>query len=156
MPRMEPDQARRRFTAARVARLATVDEAGRPHLVPVVFAAAGEDALVTAVDRKPKRTTDLKRLRHIAAAPSVCLLVDAYDEDWERLWWVRADATAAIVRPDAPDAAVRERYAAAVARLCRKYPQYRADPPDGPVVAMDVHRWSGWQAAPPPDARPAG
>ncbi|MCT9008962.1 TIGR03668 family PPOX class F420-dependent oxidoreductase [Streptomyces sp. NPDC054766] len=151
MPDMDENQARRRFLAARVATLATVDAEGRPHLVPLVFARCG-DELVTAVDHKPKRSPLLRRLRNIAARPAVCLLVDAYDEDWERLWWVRADGEARIVPP--PDG--RERgevahaYAAAVDALRDKYPQYRNRPPDGPVTVITVHRWRGWQAAPEP------
>ncbi|MFQ6143447.1 TIGR03668 family PPOX class F420-dependent oxidoreductase [Streptomyces seoulensis] len=161
MPRMDAEQARRRFTAARVARLATVDAAGRPRLVPVVFAVYAADdgydgydghggyGLVTAVDHKPKRTARLARLCDIGANPAVCLLVDAYDEDWDRLWWARADGTARVVAPDAPDPGDRERCAAARARLCGKYPQYRAAPPGGPVIDVAVHRWSGWRAAGP-------
>lgn len=153
---MDPDEARRRFAAARVARLATVDEAGRPHLVPVVFAIDGADGIVTAVDRKPKRTTHLRRLRNIEANPAVCLLADAFDEDWDRLWWARADGDARIVPPDAPDAGTRERHEAALAGLRRKYPQYRQAPPDGPVIAVAVHRWTGWTAGPAQRSDPAG
>lgn len=156
MARMDADEARRRFTAARVARLATVDDAGRPHLVPVVFAARGDDGVVTAVDHKPKSTTGLKRLRNIAVTPPVCLLADAYDEDWERLWWVRADGGARIVPPDAGDAGARQEYEDALARLSRKYPQYRDAPPHGPVIAVTVHHWTGWQAAPDSARGPAG
>ncbi|MGW3957881.1 TIGR03668 family PPOX class F420-dependent oxidoreductase [Streptomyces sp. NPDC004752] len=154
MPEMAADEARRRFAAARVARLATVDEAGRPHLVPVVFAVPagpgghGADGIVTAVDDKPKTTTRLKRLRNIAAHPAVCLLVDVYGEDWDRLWWIRADGEARILRPDAAGAAVRAAYRAALGRLCDKYPQYRDRPPGGPVVAVTVLRWTGWRAGP--------
>ncbi|WP_406375625.1 TIGR03668 family PPOX class F420-dependent oxidoreductase [Streptomyces sp. NBC_00647] len=154
---MDEDQARRRFLAARVARLATVDAEGRPHLVPLVFARYG-DGLVTAVDHKPKRSPLLRRLRNIAARPAVCLLVDAYDEDWERLWWVRADGDARVVAPPGwPDPGepglglprsdeVPHVYAAAIDALRDKYPQYRNRPPDGPVTVITVHRWLGWQA----------
>ena len=151
MPELAEGEARRRFTAARVARLATVDEAGRPHQVPVVFARYtrdGTDRLVTAVDLKPKTTTRLKRLRNIAVHRSVCLLADAYDEDWDQLWWVRADGEARILRPDAADPAVRHAHQAAVALLCEKYPQYREQPPAGPVIAVTVRRWTGWEARP--------
>ncbi|WP_217553930.1 TIGR03668 family PPOX class F420-dependent oxidoreductase [Streptomyces sp. GbtcB6] len=139
MPELAEGEARRRFAAARVARLATVDEAGRPHLVPVVFARHGADGIVTAVDHKPKTTPRLKRLRNIAARPAVSLLVDAYDENWDRLWWVRADGDARVIPADA----------AVVEPLCEKYPQYRERPPGGPVVLVTVSRWTGWQAAPP-------
>src|SRR5260221_699719 len=78
--------ARERFLAEPRAVLGTVDEAGRPHLVPVTFVHAadadGTEHLYIAVDHKPKRTTDLKRLRNIAAHPEVCLLADHYEGDW--------------------------------------------------------------------------
>ena len=138
---MTAAQARERFASARVARLATVGEDGRPHLVPIVFALDG-DRVVHAVDHKPKRTTALRRLDNIAAQPRVALLADAYDDaDWSRLWWVRADGVARVLAPDC--AAARE----AVALLCERYEQYRDSPPAGPVVAIDVERWTGWQAA---------
>lgn len=140
MPDMEQDEARRLFAGAPVARLATVDPAGRPHLVPVVFAVSG-DGIVTAVDRKPKRSAHLRRLHNIAVHPAVCLLVDVYDDDWERLWWVRADGGAHVLPPDASDG-----YAAAVELLRQKYPQYRHQPPDGPVIVITVQRWRGWRA----------
>ncbi|KAA9166295.1 TIGR03668 family PPOX class F420-dependent oxidoreductase [Amycolatopsis acidicola] len=132
--RLSEDEARARFTAARVARLATVDAAGVPHLVPVTFA-LDRGAIVFAVDHKPKRTTDLRRLRNIAANPSVAFLADAYDEDWTRLWWVRADGYAAVVPGHSVDA------------LVAKYPQYRERPPEGPVVRTEVTKLSGWAAS---------
>lgn len=140
MPDMDEEEARRRFVAARVARLATVDAEGRPHLVPLVFAARG-GKIVTAVDHKPKRSQRLRRLRNIAAHPAVCLLVDAYDEDWEQLWWVRVDGDARVLPPGTQD-----EYTAAIDLLREKYAQYRQRPPDGPVIAVTVHRWHGWRA----------
>ena len=85
-----------RFSDARVARLATVDATGQPHIVPVTFA-HNDNTIVIAVDHKPKSTRNLKRLRNIEANPKVTLLVDHYDEDWSQLWWVRADGTAEVV-----------------------------------------------------------
>jgi PPOX class probable F420-dependent enzyme len=157
MPALDAAEARRRFTAARVARLATVDTAGRPHQVPVVFArhtADGTDRIVTAVDHKPKTTARLKRLANIAAHPSVCLLVDAYDEDWDQLWWVRADGEARILPPDHADPDLRRAYVTAVEALRAKYPQYRDRPPDGPVIAVTVGRWVGWESQEPPARHP--
>ncbi|WP_322741072.1 TIGR03668 family PPOX class F420-dependent oxidoreductase [Streptomyces hygroscopicus] len=145
---MAEDEARQRFTGARVARLATVDPGGLPHLVPVVFAHRDDDRIVMAVDRKPKSSRQLKRLHNIAVHPAVCLLVDAYDEDWERLWWARADGGARIVPPDTRSDPDRAEYEAAIAQLTGKYPQYRDGPPDGPVMVVTVRRWSGWRAAP--------
>jgi PPOX class probable F420-dependent enzyme len=143
---MTPDQARERFAAARVARLATADAGGVPHLVPVVYAvhsAAEADVIYSAVDAKPKRTTALRRLANVAANPRVALLVDHYDDaDWDALWWVRADGRARVL--DVADAEARS----AVALLRARYVQYRAAPPAGPVLAIDVNRWLGWSATP--------
>jgi PPOX class probable F420-dependent enzyme len=138
---MTREQARARFGAARVARLATVDAHGRPHLVPIVFA-LDADRVYHAVDHKPKRTTALRRLDNIAAEPRVSLLADEYDDgDWSRLWWVRADGLARVL-----DAGCEEARAA-IALLCERYAQYRDAPPAGVVVAIDVERWTGWRAA---------
>ena len=137
---MTPQQARERFVAARVARLATADAEGVPHLVPIVFAVDG-DVVYSAVDAKPKRTTALRRLANVEANPRVALLVDHYDDaDWEALWWVRADGHGRVLDPS--DAEAR----AAVSLLVPRYPQYRATPPAGPVLAVDVHHWLGWSA----------
>jgi PPOX class probable F420-dependent enzyme len=130
-------EARDLFAGARVARLATVGATGRPHLVPVVFALDG-DVVFSAVDAKPKRTTALKRLENIAANPRVALLADHYDEDWDALWWARADGIARV----AADADARR----GIALLAERYEQYRAAPPRGPVIAVAVERWSGWRA----------
>ncbi|GAA2250940.1 MULTISPECIES: TIGR03668 family PPOX class F420-dependent oxidoreductase [Kitasatospora] len=142
MPELTAGEARRRFAAARVAVLATVDRDGRPHLVPVTFAVA-DDRVVTAVDRKPKRTPRLKRLANIAANPAVCLLVEHWDEDWRLLWWARADGEARLL-PD-PEAV---EHAAAVGLLTARYPQYADLPPDGTVIEVAVRRWLGWCAGP--------
>jgi PPOX class probable F420-dependent enzyme len=127
-----------RLAAARVARLATTDPDGRPHLVPIVFALAGE-TLYTAVDRKPKRSRVLRRVENARARPDVTVIVDEYDEDWSRLWWVRLRGRARVL--DEGDEHDR-----ALALLAEKYPQYRSEPPDGPVLAVDVveiRSWSG-------------
>jgi PPOX class probable F420-dependent enzyme len=142
MPGLSGDEARERFAASRVARLATADAAGRPHLVPVVFAVAG-DTVVMAVDHKPKRSTHLKRLANIHANPAVCLLADGYHEDWDRLWWVRADGRARVL----PPAGQSEDAAGYVALLTGKYARQYADrPPAGEVVEVLVTAWTGWRA----------
>ena len=130
---------RQRLGRARVARLATVGPAGRPHVVPITFVLDG-DRIYFAVDSKPKRTTDLQRLRNIAANPSVAVLADDYDEDWTSLWWVRADGEASVL--GAGGEAER-----AVDLLAERYAQYRRARPSGPVVAISIHRMSGWAAA---------
>ena len=136
---MTPDEARARFAAEPVARLATVDAHGSPHIVSVTFAIGG-DRVVSAVDGKPKRNGRLRRLENIAANPRVSLLVDHYHEDWRRLWWVRADGTARIV-VDGPELTrvfelLRERYA-----------QYRTVEIIGPAIVVEVESWVGWAAA---------
>ena len=137
---MTPEAARERFAAARVARLATADAKGRPHLVPMVFVLAGE-TIYSAVDAKPKRTDRLRRLANAAVNPHVALLADHYDDaDWTALWWVRADGVARVLAPE-DEEAVR-----AVDRLVARYAQYREARPHGPVLAVDVERWSGWSA----------
>jgi PPOX class probable F420-dependent enzyme len=138
---MTAAQARARFGGARVARLATVDDHGRPHLVPVVFALHA-DRVYHAVDHKPKRTTALRRLDNIAVEPRVALLADEYDDgDWSRLWWVRAVGVARVLEAGCDEAR------AAIALLVERYAQYRDVPPAGAVVAVDVERWTGWSAA---------
>ncbi|MFL5891481.1 MAG: TIGR03668 family PPOX class F420-dependent oxidoreductase [Solirubrobacterales bacterium] len=139
---MDPEEARGLLASARVASLATCDADGQPHLVPITFA-LDRDVILTAVDHKPKRTTNLRRLRNIAANPRVAVLADHYEDDWSRLWWVRADGTATVVEPETPE------HVDAVARLAERYEQYRQRPPDGPAIAITVSRWSGWRATPP-------
>jgi PPOX class probable F420-dependent enzyme len=114
-------------------------------LVPVTFALAAlpglDDRVLIAVDDKPKRTTDLKRLRNIADNPTVCLLADLYDDDWSRLWWARADGVAHIVAEaaDLPERLLDE--------LRGRYPHYADNAPGGPFIVVAVERWSGWSFA---------
>jgi PPOX class probable F420-dependent enzyme len=128
---------RERFTQARVLRLGTADAAGKPHLVPATFAVVG-DVVAIAVDHKPKRHANLKRLRNVEENPAVTLLVDHFDEDWDRLWWVRADGEASVIE--------NELAYELVDALIDKYEQYRERRPAGPVIKIQVSRWSGWVA----------
>lgn len=123
---------------ARIARLATVDGAARPHIVPIVFALR-DDRLVTAVDDKPKSTTELKRVKNIRANPAVSVLVDHYDEEWDALWWVRVDGEARLVESGAD-------FDAAIAALAAKYQQYRNRPPVGPVINIEIGAIRSWSA----------
>jgi PPOX class probable F420-dependent enzyme len=133
-------QARERFVAARVATLATVDPSGTPHLVPVTFAVDG-DTLWTAVDGKPKRGTWLRRHENVQARPPVSLLAQHWDEDWSRLWWVRADGLARVTT----DPSTVEHV---VGLLRRRYDQYETVGVGGPVIEVAVHAWRGWAAQP--------
>ncbi len=139
---MERSEAVARVRSARIGHLATVRPEGRPHVVPFVFALVEEGGRLRvywAVDRKPKRSQRLQRLRNLEANPAVELAVDGYDEDWDRLWWVRATGTGRVV--DRP----AERHLALQA-LAAKYPRYAAQPPEGPVIAIEVERIVGWEA----------
>ena len=127
----------------RVARLATADRSGRPHVVPLCFVLGRGDALYFVIDAKPKRATGmrLKRMRNIAENPAVALVVDDYDEDWGTLAYVLVHGSAAVVT-DADE------HREALTLLRAKYPQYRDMDLDGaahPVVRITidrVHRWS--------------
>ena len=137
---MDAHEARTHFAGARVARLATVDPHGRPRIVPVCFALAG-DTIHTAVDDvKEKDTRRLSRLTDIEMRPDVALLADHYEEDWSQLWWVRASGRARLLDATDPEGA------AAIEQLAERYPPYRDHPPPGPVIAVDVQRWTGWRA----------
>ena len=133
---MTSSEARERFARARVARLATADAGGQPHLVPVTFA-VDHEIVYMVTDAKPKRTTSLKRLANVRENPRVSLLTDHYEDDWGALWWARADGRARVLERDEPEAR------RAIALLATRYPQQTAV---GAVLAVDVERWSGWSA----------
>jgi PPOX class probable F420-dependent enzyme len=113
-----------------------VDPQGRPHVVPICFVIEG-DTLYTAVDEKPKRTRELQRLRNIEANPRVEVVIDEYDEDWSKLWWVRLRGSARVVDDLRP-----------IELLTAKYPQYRRRPPTGPVIAISIEERIEWTASP--------
>ena len=140
---MDRKEAIARLRSARVGRLATVTADARPHVVPFVFAIVERDLDVVAywaVDRKPKRTERLQRLRNLEGNPAAEFVVDGYDEDWRSLWWVRASGNGRVVDDATPE------HAAALGALASKYQQYASEPPPGPVVAIDIDRISGWRA----------
>lgn len=136
-PALDEGEARRRFAGSPVARLATVTPAGWPHIVPVTFVLDG-DVVWWAVDAKPKRHRGLQRLTNISLEPRVSLLVDEYGEDWDALWWVRVDGVGTVAGPQEADRGL--------ALLAGRHPPYRADPPQGPVVRVEVRRWRWWSA----------
>ncbi len=138
VPTLSPEDARRLLEAVPVARLATVGASARPHLVPVTFA-VHRGSVYTAVDHKPKSSRDLRRLANIRANPRVALLADHYEDDWERLWWVRVDGHARVVEDPAL-------MAEPVRLLAARYAQYRDRPPEGPVIAVTIDALTGWSA----------
>ena len=130
-------ELRDRFTQAKVLRLGTAGVDGKPHLVPATFAVL-DDVVAIAVDHKPKRHSNLKRLRNIQENPAVTLLVDHFADDWNDLWWVRADGDAQVIE--------NELAYELVDALVDKYEQYREHRPAGPVIKIQINRWSGWSA----------
>ncbi len=111
---MLTDRQRRFLESARVARLATADADGQPHVVPICFALV-EGRLGFTIDEKPKRSGKaLKRLANIRANPKAAIVVDRYDEDWSRLGWVMVQGKAEILESgemhDRVQLALRERY----------------------------------------------
>jgi PPOX class probable F420-dependent enzyme len=134
---MITDRQRQFLEAARVARLATADARGRPHVVPICFALIADTAYFT-IDQKPKTTTRLKRLANLRENPFAALLVDRYDEDWSRLGWVMVQGPAEVL--DAGPEHDR-----AQARLRVRYPQLGAMRIDElPVVAIRIDHAASW------------
>ena len=133
---MDTEVMRARVASARAGHLATVRPDGRPHVVVCCFA-TNADTVYSAVDDKPKTTRQLQRLRNLAAHPDAALLVDHYADDWTALWWVRVDGLGRLLSRD-------EEHARAMALLADKYEQYRRRPPSGPLIAIDILRWTAW------------
>ncbi|HEY9286900.1 MAG TPA: TIGR03668 family PPOX class F420-dependent oxidoreductase [Candidatus Dormibacteraeota bacterium] len=134
---------RRLVAGARVGHLATAghDQLG---LVPVCFVLVG-DTIYHAIDAKPKRDPrTLARLMNIRTNPTAAFLVDHYEEDWRRLWYVLVRGRARML--EAPDPEHRR----AIMALRRKYRQYRSELPldaDAIVIAIDATTLRDWQAS---------
>lgn len=103
--------------SARTAHLATADQSGQPHVVPICFVFDGKH-FYSPIDEKPKRTTQLKRLKNVAANPLVALVVDRYDENWRKLAYVMIFGVARLLHRG-------QRHERAVRLLRAKYRQYR-------------------------------
>lgn len=123
----------------RVATLGTLRAEGSPHLVPCVFSAA-DPLIYIPVDTKPKRTRELTRVRNIEADPRVVILVHNWAEDWSRLWWVRLDGHARVLRGHGEMEKPRR-------LLVTRYTQYTDAAQLGPVIAVEVQSWTGWEAS---------
>jgi PPOX class probable F420-dependent enzyme len=130
--------ARELLESSRVARLALLDEEDLPRVLPVTFAVL-DDAVWSAIDRKPKRVAEPARVRRLRRRPEAAVLVDRYDDDWSRLAWVELRGSVSIV--PASDAKP------ALAALTAKYPQYADEPPPGPLLRVAVERTVCWSAA---------
>jgi PPOX class probable F420-dependent enzyme len=132
-----PAWGRDLLESERVARLAYVDEADRPRVLPVTFALSG-DAIWSAIDEKPKRADEPARVRYLRRRPQAALCVDRYDDDWSRLAWVQLLGRVAVLdRVEAPDA---------LEALAARYPPYRERTPPGPLLRLSVERSLSWRA----------
>jgi PPOX class probable F420-dependent enzyme len=121
--------------SAPVARLATIRPDGSPRVVPICFALDGA-TLYSAIDEKPKRTRRLARVEDIERDSRVEVVIDHYDDDWTRLWWVRLRGRASVV----------DRNDRALELLCAKYPQYRGRTPAGPFIVIEIDERTEWSA----------
>jgi len=133
---VQADEARIRLRTASSAVLGTVDRDRGVHLVPVVFSMVGDDRIVIAVDSKPKQSRRLRRLANVEADSRVSLLVDEYDDDWRRLWWVRVDGRASV----------RERVEGGVERQHRRRYSQLEGHELGPWIDIEIGSISGWSA----------
>jgi PPOX class probable F420-dependent enzyme len=123
---------------ARVARLGYLDPDDRPRVLPVTYA-VHDGAIWSAIDRKPKRTPEPARVRHLRRRPEAALTVDRYDDDWTKLAWVQL--LGRIELHDAADAPE------ALAALTREYPPYLTERPPGPLLRLAPDRVLFWRAA---------
>jgi PPOX class probable F420-dependent enzyme len=126
---------RRLVSVARVARLGTVDPDGSPNLIPFCFALEG-DTMYSGVDQKPKTTKLLRRLENIRRDPRVMVLVDHYEDDWDRAWWVRLRGRGRVLSSEESERGKT--------LLIEKYPQYIEEPPEDDLLAIEVEEWLGW------------
>ncbi len=136
---------------ARVGRLATVDAAGLPSVVPICYQVA-EGRLFTPIDAKPKRADwrRLQRVRNLLAQPQVAVVVDRWSEDWRRLGWVHLRGAAALLLLE--DIAAAALHTQGVALLRAKYPQYRAMALEQrPLIVVTLSAATHWGDLTPPE-----
>lgn len=144
MTNLSPAQDRF-LRSARTGHLATADAKGRPQVVPVCFVFDGQ-AIYSVLDAKPKTTPlrQLRRVKNILANPQVSLVVDHYEENWDKLQYILVSGDAELLESD-------EKWVVAIAMLREKYPQYQAmDLDQSPVIKIIPVRYSPWSSQPPP------
>ncbi len=127
------------MAAARIGHLATADEAGAPHVIPVCFV-LDDDVIYSVLDQKPKRTSlnRLRRVRNILANPQVSLVVDHYEETWDRLWYILVLGRAELLVEG-------EERVRAIGLLRQKYDQYQTmDIAANPVIKIVTHGTVAW------------
>jgi PPOX class probable F420-dependent enzyme len=137
IPNLEP-WARELLESSRVARLGLLDGDGQPRVLPITFALEGE-CVWSAIDKKPKRSSEPARVRFLREHPRAAISVDRYEDDWERLAWVQLQCDATILEAAAAPTAL--------AALAAKYPQYQDDPPPGPLLRFEPRSATSWRAA---------
>ena len=148
MPLLSPGQGQK-LAEAPIGHLSTASRVGVPHVIPVCFALASHEdgaAIYIALDGKPKRAalTRLRRVRNILENPQVSLVVDHYEADWTKLWYVLLTGTAELL-----DGEEDNQRRGAIDLLRRKYPQYREmDIDDNPVIKITPHRVVAWSYTP--------
>ena len=144
MTNLSPAQDRF-LRSARTGHLATANAKGRPQVVPVCFVFDGL-AIYSVLDAKPKTTPlrQLRRVKNILANPQVSLVVDHYEEDWDKLQYILVSGDAELLESG-------EKWALAIAMLREKYPQYQAmDLDQSPVIKITPVRYSPWSPQPQP------
>jgi PPOX class probable F420-dependent enzyme len=133
-----PEWAAVLLDRARVARLGYLDGEDRPRVLPVTFAVAG-GAVWSAIDEKPKRRAEPARVGYLRRRPEASLLLDEYDDDWDRLAWVQLLGRVDVVEiATAPEA---------LAALTAKYEPYADRTPRGPLLRLTAERALHWRAA---------
>ena len=138
------DDIRATLESARHGYLSTASPEGDPHLQPVVFQVLG-DSVYIAIDEKPKTTLRLRRLTNIEANPKFALLVDHYNDDWNRLWWVLLRGPASVLWPSEWDG---DEAGAVIAALREKYPLYESmGLEERPLLKLTPERVTRWSAS---------
>ncbi len=132
---MDEDRAFELIGNSEIAVLATIRPDGTPRPVPVVYALLDDRRLLTAVDHKPKSTRQLRRLSDIERDGRVSVLWQHYEQDWDRLWWVRLDGVASVLSE--PTDEMR-------GALTIRYQQYTDQSPQGPWILITPECVVGW------------
>ena len=129
-----PERVQSLLDTERRAVMTTISRDGSAHSVPVVFARV-EDEIISPIDHKPKTGEILKRVKNIGRDDRVTLLVDHWDEEWERLVWLMIRGRARI-DAEAPLSLMLE--------LNRRYSQYEPDERHDALIRITPVRLSWW------------
>lgn len=118
----------------RVCRVATVGEAGTPHLVPVCHAV--DDGKIYFGSGN-----DARKVLNLRANPRLAVTVDLYSDAWSNLKGVMVQGTATLIEKGPRFRKIR-------ALLYRKYPQYpddaALDESDSVIVEVTPTRVFSW------------